>query len=79
MLLINGLRSAEKVFADECLTMKIAYVHLYLVLLSPSESLGDVVTSDVAVYVERTVNSHSLFVVMPLSLNTTSFYSSVGL
>lgn len=59
--------------------MKIADVHLYFVLFNPSESLGDVVASNVAVDIEWAVNGHSLFIVMPLCLNPASFYSSVGL
>ena len=79
ILLIDRLRATEKVFTDECLTMKIAYVHFYLLLFCPSESLRDVVASDVAVYVEWVVNGHSLFVVMPLCLNSASFDSSMSL
>lgn len=79
MLLIDRLWSAEEIFADECLSVKIAYVDLQFVLSRPSESFRDVVASDVAIYVERTVNSHSLFVVKPLCLNPSSFDPSMCL
>lgn len=79
MLLIDRLRATKKVFTDESLTMKIAFVHLYFVLFNSSESFRDIVASDVAIDIEWAVDCYFLLVVIPLCLNHASFYSSMGL